>query len=261
MGKTAIITACYNAHPDLIWHHFVSIDQQYADDIIHVVVDDNSDNLETRKNLLAAAESRKGRTVVIASDSNGGPGAARNRAIRLLAKMDDIEYACLLDIDDYFELDALKVRQLVLADDPDLIAVYGNKFVGTWENVGEEAGGHMEEVEKILEQVPIFDKPRLMRECFIPSCSVMFRWEPFLQHVGHFRTDVRLCEDWLVWRKLSMLGKIKKVDMPIYTQTMHGLNLTTNSAVLANHRNDMITTQIDFNEWLAANQHKGILQL
>lgn len=262
MPRTAVITACYNAHPDLIWSHFISVDQQLRwekEDIIHVIVDDASDNEETRKNLLAAAEARKQHTVVIASKENGGPGAARNRAVDFLAKVPDIEYACLLDIDDYFELDAIRMRRLMLAEDPSLIAVYGNKYVATWEQTDEEHGAHLEEDEKILENVPIFDKSRLMRECYIPSCSVMFRWQPFYDHIRYFRTDVRLCEDWLVWRKLSMLGKFQKLDMPIYTQTMHGCNLTTNRTVLAGHRNDMITTQIDFNEWLAANTPKGIL--
>lgn len=263
MGKTAIITACYNDHPDLIWNHFVSIDQQYDDNTIHVVVDDCSTRESTRKALLAAAEPRKDRTVVISSKENGGPGAARNRAIRMISQMADIEFACLLDIDDYFELQALKVRRLMLVDDPNLIAVYGNKFVSTWESqVWSEPGEptNLEEVEKILETTPIYDKPRLMRECYIPSCSVMFRWKPFLQHVKGFREDVRLCEDWLVWRKLSMLGSFAKVDMPIYTQTMHGGNLTTNPDVLAKHRDDMITTQVDFNEWLHENGPKGILK-
>lgn len=257
MGRTAIITACYNTHPDLIWNHFVSIDQQYAEDIIHIIVDDCSTRQDTKTALMAAAEKRKGRTIVIKSDINSGPGAARNKAIRKLAQMKDIEFVCLLDIDDYFEKDALKIRQLVLRDNPELIAVYGNKCVSTWEKVDDE---HIEEVEKLQEHVPTFDKPRLMRECYIPSCSVMFRWEPFLKHIGHFREDVRLCEDWLVWRKLSMLGKFKKIEMTVYTQTMHGSNLTTNPRVLANHGRDMMTTQADLNEWLFENQPKGILK-
>lgn len=261
--KTVIITPCFNAHPALIWEHFISIDQQFDDTIIHVIVDDCSTRQDTRMALLAAAESRKFRTIVISSKINEGPGAARNKAIRQIAKMSNIEYACLLDIDDYFELDSIKIRKLVLEDDPSLIAVYGNKFSAKWEKIEDDVSAELglEEVKKTLENVPLFDKPRLMRECFVPSCSVMFRWRPFIEHISSFREDVRLCEDWLVWRKLAMLGKFKKIDIPIYTQTMHGSNLTTNPHVLANHRRDMMITQTDFNEWLYEMQPKGILQL
>ena len=89
----------------------------------------------------------------------------------------------------------------------------------------------------------------------------MFRWKPFVKYVGEFREDVRLCEDWLVWRKLAFLGRFKKLNMPIYTQTMHGANLTTNPSVLANHAKDMQTTQQDFDGWVYRNQDRGIFVL
>lgn len=262
MPKTAIITACFNAPTELIYQHFVSIDMQHDNDIVHVVVDDASTEKDTRIALVNNADMRKGRTVLIKSDENKGPGAARNRAVNMIAKMKDIEYVCLLDIDDYFENDALKMRKLVLEDNKELLAVYGDKFVAKYKeeeyNTGSET--QLAEVSKKLEHVPAFDKPRLFNECYIPSCSVMFRWEPFYAHVRYFREDVRLCEDWLIWRKLALLGKFKKINLPIYTQTMHGSNLTTDAGVLANHRKDMITTQLDLDEWVREHAAMGILK-
>jgi len=257
MPKIAIITPCYNAHPDLILAHFMSLDRQHCNDsFIHIVVDDASTNEETRVTLAACCQARKANTVLISMDTQSGPGAARNRAIRFLAKLGGIEYACLLDIDDYFESDALSVREAILDKNEELVAVYGHKYSEIRTLVNNE----LEVASKILEETPVFDKPKLMRECYIPSCSVMFRWGPFIKYVGEFREDVRLCEDWLVWRKLSMLGRFKRINIPVYTQTLNGNNLTTNKSVLANHHRDMITTKLDFDEWLFENAPKGILQ-
>lgn len=254
MGKQriAIITACYNAPDALIHKHFASVDRQRSQDILHVVVDDASSDINTRAALLHHAERRSDDTVLIGRKTNGGPGAARNTAIEYLKKQKGIKYACLLDADDYFERDCLATRRSILDSEDDVIAVYGNKYNADWEMGENPLDGETEllELEKNLEEVPGWDKARLFRECYIPSCSVMFRWKPFVTEVGHFREDVRLCEDWLVWRKLSLLGRFKKLDMAIYTQTMHGSNLTTNPEVLQNHLADMVTTKADLDAWM-----------
>jgi glycosyltransferase involved in cell wall biosynthesis len=258
--RLAIITACYNVHPDLIWWHFLSIDQQnMGDSIIHVIVDDASTNKDTKLALYAAADARKSNTVVISLKENKGPGGARNRAIEYLKKFPSIEFACLLDMDDYLEPDSLKIRMQFLEEPTDYIAVYGNKFLSTFE-INEDDKEHLEEIEKRLEKVPLFDKSRLFRECYVPSCSVMFKWAPFVEFIKEFREDVRLCEDWLIWRKLALLGKFKKIELPIYTQTMHGGNLTTNPQVLTNHYKDMVTTKMDLDEWIRNYQGQGIIK-
>jgi glycosyltransferase involved in cell wall biosynthesis len=260
MGKIAIITPCYNAPPELVFQHFLTVDQQRSENIVHIIVDDASTREDTKLALVTCANVRYKNTVLIKSDENKGPGAARNRAVDMIAKMKDIDYVCLLDIDDYFEKDSVKLRRLVLEDDKDLIAVYGDKYLAKYELVQYNATEVLDETKKTLENVSPFNKPRLFNECYIPSCSVMFRWKPFYEHVRYFREDVRLCEDWLVWRKLSLLGAFKKINVPIYTQTMHGDNLTTNPDVLRNHRQDMITTRIDLDEWIAAKMPTGVLK-
>ena len=250
--RIAIITACYNAPDTLIHKHFASINKQRRNDVLHVVVDDASSNVETRAALLHHAEKNKDRTVLIGRKTNGGPGAARNTAIEYLKTKKGIKYACLLDADDYFESDCISTRRGVLDDEEDVIAVYGNKYNADWEMGENEFDGQVEllEYEKNIETVPGWDKARLFRECYIPSCSVMFRWKPFIEEVQSFREDVRLCEDWLVWRKLALLGRFKKIELPIYTQTMHGSNLTTNPTVLQNHLSDMVTTKADLDVWM-----------
>jgi len=257
-NRVAIITPCYNTPYNLIHKHFLSIRKQHRDDILHVVVDDASTDVDTRAALLHECDKNKENTVLIASKVNSGPGAARNRAIEYLKTQNGIRYVCLLDADDYFEDSAIVARKAVLEDNPDLIAVYGDKYTADWEIQENPVSGEEEllENEKLLENISQYDKARLHRECYIPSCSVMFRWQPFRDLVGSFHEDVRLCEDWLVWRKLSLLGRFKKLNMPIYTQTMHGTNLTTNPAVLENHLADMIATQEDLKDWMNRNMDK-----
>ncbi len=229
--------------------------RQHRNGIFHVVVDDCSTDVDTRAALFHHCDKNKDHTVLIANQENLGPGAARNRAIEYLRNEKGIKYVCLLDADDYFEDSSILTRKAVLEEDPDLIAVYGDKYTASWKVATDEIDGTIEllEVEKTFEQVAQYDKARLHRECYIPSCSVMFRWKPFAELVREFREDVRLCEDWLVWRKLSLLGRFKKLNMAVYTQTMHGANLTTNPEVLANHLKDMVTTRADLDAWMNRN--------
>lgn len=258
MGKKiAILTPCYNVHPDLIHKHFYSIQRQghVIKDVLHVVVDDCSTDKDTRAALLYNADNNKDHTLLVARHNNGGPGAARNKALEFVNRVKDIEYVCLLDADDYLEEDSLQLRRNVL-DETDVVAVYGNKYTAKWALSKDEViDGKplLTEVSKQLEQVPEYDKARLFRECYIPSCSIMFRLTAFNAYIKQFREDVRLCEDWLVWRKLALLGRMKKINIPTYTQTLHGSNLTTNAAVLKNHLKDMVTTKGDLDQWINDN--------
>jgi len=260
MGKRiAIISPCYNVQPDLINRHFYSLQRQgiITKDTIHVVVDDCSTKADTRAALLWNSDNNKDNTILVARKENGGPGAARNKAIEILQKYHvnhPIDYVCLLDADDYLEDDSLQFRRNAL-DESDAIAVYGNKYNAKYAMAQDDIEDKllMTEISKTLEEVSDFDKARLFRECYIPSCSVMFRWKPFVTYVKGFREDVRLCEDWLVWRKLSLLGRFKKINMPVYTQTLHGENLTMNKAVLRNHLKDMVTTKGDLDQWMQDN--------
>jgi len=258
-GRVAVISACYNVAPELIAKHFMSVHTQ-SRDIVHVVVDDCSPRMDTRAALLSSADKFKKKCYLIKSDENGGPGAARNRAISYIKKMSNIEYACLLDMDDYFESNAVAVRRGVLDNDDGLVMVYGDKNTATLKLGPDEYSAESEwiwqEETKTHEVAPSFDKARLMRECYIPSCSAMFRWDTFIENVKSFNTEVRLCEDWLIWRKLALLGRVAKIDATIYTQTIHDNNLTKNAAVLKNHYRDMVKTQHDLNEWMQVNGDK-----
>ncbi len=261
MGKhIAIISACHNVNPELLTRHFLSVQTQghINEDILHIVVDDCSTNLDTRASLLYHADANKENTLLVARKENGGPGKARNRALEIIEKSHSkrpIDYVCLLDADDYFENDSLQLRRNVL-DEDNYIAVYGNKYNAKYGMAKDIIDGQMvfTELNKTLENVPDYDKARLFRECYVPSCSVMFRYKPFAAHVKSFREDVRLCEDWLIWRKLALLGEFKKINMPIYTQTLHGGNLTMNEGVLKNHFRDMVTTKMDLEQWIDNNR-------
>lgn len=264
MPKLAIITSCYNVHEELLYKHFQSIEKQdnyVLNDSIHIIVDDASTDSNTRAALLYYADRNKHRTVLISKKENTGPGATRNRAIELIKKMPDIKYICLLDADDYLEDDSLLLRFLFLEQNKEFIGVYGNKFTAKMVKDIDtlDDSVFLKEETKTLENVPEFDKARLFRECYIPSCSIMFRAEPFIKHIKSFREDVRLCEDWLIWRKLALLGKIKKINASIYTQTLYINNLTLNKNVLANHARDMMITQNDLENWI--NDNPGIINL
>lgn len=255
--KLAIITSCYNTAPELLHKHFWSIKKQYEShkDIVHIIVDDASTEIETRASLLYAADISKDYTVLIGKTSNSGPGAARNRAIDFIRQFEKFDYICLLDSDDYLEPGSLQFRMKELEYNKDIIAVYGDKYTAKWEKRFDSItnSNNLTEISKNLEVVPEFNRSKLMQECYIPSCSVMWRAKPFLEKVGYFNETVRLCEDWLIWKKLSALGQFKKLNYPIYTQTLHGKNLTMNKSVLNNHLMDMIVTNNDYENWAMAN--------
>jgi len=172
---------------------------------------------------------------IIEYDSIGiGPGATRNLA---LAKLDeDCEYICLLDADDYLEDNSLECRADFLTKNQEYIAVYGNKF-------NEKDG------QKTLEVTKHYSQQLLYNECYIPSGSCMWRADVFKKYIKRYLENIWLAEDYNIWLKLSYLGNFYKIENTIYTQVLHGTNITLSPDKLKNHFRDLQVCFRDFYEW------------
>lgn len=237
MSKLNVITAFWETDLKLFKQSLESALQQSYKDFTLFVIDDGSKI--NRPDALILEYRIKGLKIIHGRlTENQGPGAARNFAFENLDR--DCEYVCFLDSDDYLAPNSLQARIDALDANSKTVACYGDKYTEDIRN-GKSI--------ITLETVPDFSVNRLQRECYIPSNSVMFRKGIFDKYVGKMNENVRMCEDWLLWRKFSILGYFTKINVPIYTQVIHGKNLTNTPSVLKNHARDMMTTEIDFQEW------------
>jgi len=163
-----------------------------------------------------------------------GPGYTRNIA---LSRVDsDCQYLCLLDADDYLEDNSLECRADFLDNNQEVIAVYGNKF-------NEKDG------QKTLEITKQYSEALLYQECYIPSGSCMWRAKPFFDYIKKYMENIWLAEDYNIWLKLSFLGNFSKINNNIYTQVLHGTNITMTPERLKNHFKDLQLCFKDFLSW------------
>lgn len=245
MSKINVVTALYNTPIKLFEHSLQSLKKaSHRLDVKHIVVDDGSTIYDKGANdpELAIVLDGISNTEYIRLETNRGPGAARNEAFKHLDE--DCKYICFLDSDDELTPDSLKLRALALDVaiklNPAVVAVYGNKNTL---DIRENKNILTEEI------VPEFNINLLRQQCIIPSCSVMFRKDVFLKYIQTMMEDIKMCEDYNLWLKLSSLGLFIKIDSPIYTQVIHGKNLTCTQEVLKNHYSDMVKCFQNFNDW------------
>lgn len=246
MSQINVITALYNTDLGLFEDSLDSLNKAARGlDVKHIIVDDGSTIYDRGHKDPGLSITIHGinNTKFIRLETNKGPGAARNEAFKYIDE--DCKYICFLDSDDTLLSDSLKLRALALDVaiklNPAVVAVYGNKQ--NKNIVDKDQDIYSQEI------VPEFDRNLLMQYCFIPSNSIMFRKDVFMKYIGKLNENVRLAEDWLCWRQLSLLGHIIKIDVWIYTQVLHGKNLTMQPEVLKNHMKDILETQRDLQVW------------
>ena len=164
-----------------------------------VVVDDGSED-ET----LAAARAY-GDRIRLASQPNGGIGAARNHAVRLAHG----SYLAFLDADDRFLPDKLERQLAALAHDPELDMVFGH----VREFVSPELPPE--------EQATLRPSPPAP---FVAPNAMLIRRESF-DRVGPFATDVRVGEG-VDWYARAIEAGLKGLTLPdiVVERRLHDSN-------------------------------------
>lgn len=238
-----VIMAYRNTAKELVEKSLQSFANQTFKNTRLIVIDDNStdENHQMLTQLLNQYASTVYFEWLLHKDKTFGfgPGPARERGLKAIDT--DCEYCCFLDSDDYLTPNSIELRTKALQLNTDIVAVYGNKYT---EDLRQNPSI------KTLEIIPKYDYTRLMcGECYIPSNSVMFRAKLWTKHIGNM-LDIKLAEDYNLWLKFAHLGDFLKLEEEIYTQTIHGANITLDKAILAQHRECLIKCFADLHKWL-----------
>lgn len=246
MSRVNIITAFYNTNLNLFKRCAESVLEQKYPSITWIVIDDGS--TLTKPNEIVDVAARQSNVKFERLEKNVGPGAARNAGFKLLDE--NCEFICFLDSDDFLTPTSIEDRIIALdrhwvSHNRQPVMVYGAKYTKDIRN---------HKTETIMEAAAPFDFSRLLQECYISSNSVLFRKDMFEKYIGQMSTNVMMCEDYLLWRQLSCLGEVIKIDNPVYTQVIHGTNLTCTPEILANHGKDLWATNVVLNKWYIANK-------
>lgn len=183
-GKVSIIIPCFNAGT-MLCEALSSVEKVRNQSVIEVIiVDDGSSDADTIQILKESALA--GHCVI--SQSNRGPAAARNAAIRLASG----EFILPLDSDNRLRNVCIKEGASLLRDDPTIGVVYTDA-----EYFGEVSGRW---------NVPEFNLLSLIRRNFIDVCALYRKrlWE----EVGGYDEQRLLMglEDWDFWLRVTLLG-------------------------------------------------------
>lgn len=218
--KVCVVVACYN-HGNMIKECLQSIQAQTYPFKFAVIVNDGStdDSLNIIKSLLKIEDEENGVIIgtfedlpvtVFNNEKPTGPSAARNKAIKATLDITDI-YA-ILDADDRFLPDKLSYCVAMMKTDMEHIGIVYNDVLI-----------HDLRSEKtILELREPFNRLRLEQEDIIPSASVINKRA--LQLVGLYDEEMRTCEDWDLWLRITSKFIAMHIPEPLHIYTVTGFN-------------------------------------
>jgi len=233
--KVSIVIPTYK-RADYLDRLLTSIQVQTFQDFEVIVVDDNSPNYEE---YLAVVEKYKNifsEFKFITKAENKGAPNSRNIGIK------EAKYDLIALVDDDDEWLPLKLEKQV--------EVFSNNnekvgLVYTWTNVMDESRKIVYQYRSDLEG---FLKEDILRECFIPSPSVMVRKNAIVE-VGLFDESFPSCQDWDMWTRIIIRGyevKVVKEVVTIYHKHNNGnIGLSKNakngySKYYAKHKKSII---------------------
>lgn len=201
--NVSIIIPTYK-RPDLLERLLDSINKQTYKKFEVIIVDDNSPNVNEYELVIRKYSELFNEFSFFRNKINSGAPFSRNFGINK-AKYDLI---ALVDDDDEWMEEKLFKQVEVFKNNLDIGIVY------TWTKIVEKdnlVGNYSSEIEgNALSQI--------LKECFIPSPSIMLRKEVFLKS-GFFDTNFPSCQDWDMWTRIILNGykcKVVKEYLTIY---------------------------------------------
>jgi len=194
-----VIIPAFNAEGH-IHEALASVCDQTLRDIEVVVVDDGSTDGTVRE----VESFTRDLLLVVVRQPNGGPAAARNRAIRLARG----RYCAFLDADDVMLPDRLAAQFAMLENDADLGLVHTDLMTfdergilhTTRRAFSNPCGG------RILD--------RLLLDNFITTSTVMAPTGRLIE-AGMFAEDRRVSEDFALWLRMAERWKVGFIDRPL----------------------------------------------
>ena len=184
MTEVSVIIPTYNREEKVCRAVSSVLDQSFTDFEIIVVDDASADNTVER------LKQFKNRIQVIRHPENKGVSAARNSGI----KKSKGKYIALLDSDDYWLPEKLKVQTDFFKENPDAVICQAREL---WIRKGKRvnpAKKHMKPSGDIF--IPS------LKLCLVSPSAVMFK-KLLLDEVGMFDEEFPVCEDYDLWLRIA----------------------------------------------------------
>lgn len=217
--KVSIVIPTYK-RVDYLDRLLASIQAQTFQDFEVIVVDDNSPNLVEYKPVIAKYKNIFIEFKFITKDDNMGAPHSRNIGIKE-AKYDLI---ALVDDDDEWLPQKLEKQVKIFETSNEKIGL-----VYTWADVMDEERRIIHNYRSEIEGKV---KKEILKECFIPSPSVMVRKKAIFD-AGLFDETFPSCQDWDMWTRIIMQGyeiKVLKEVVTIYHKHNSGnIGLSSNA--------------------------------
>lgn len=218
-ARVSVVIPCYNAGEYLEEAVQSALAQTYRD-VEVIVVDDGSTDARTKEILDGA----NWPNTTIIRQANGGPSAARNRAISAASG----EFILPLDADDRISPAYIEKAVAVMQARPEVGIVY--------------CKAHKFGVEKGAWQLPAYTLNELVIDNVI-FCTSLYRKEDW-SRVGGYNESLRHgMEDYEFWIKLVHLGcAVHQIDEPLFFYRIQQNSRTT--GFMANNRK-VVSTYAD----------------
>jgi glycosyltransferase involved in cell wall biosynthesis len=208
---------CYNGAAFLRSAIESVLNQDYLGPVQLIVVDDGSSD----ESVAIASGFPQ---VLVLSQTNQGPAAARNLAIDQAKG----EFIAFLDADDLWMPGSLRARIEAFEHGPEIGVVFGN--FTRWTPSKHEG----EEDQEIPDPLPASVQsaissgmlyPAILLDPIVHIITIVARREVF-DKVGRFDTALRLGEDYEFWIRASRQFRFKRVDMICSRYRMHAASTT-----------------------------------
>ena len=233
----SIIIPVYNSAAYIADALRSALEQDYENKEIIVVDDGSTDSTP------AILKSFKEQIVVL-TQVNAGPGAARNRALRHAKGT----YIAFLDADDLWVSGKLRLQIEYLERRLEVGVVYSKWLLWHADAEGRFLSPQLPPLKKPTSIVPHdsgWIYTNLLFECRLLTSTVVLR-SSVMEQVGRFDEALRRGQDYDYWLRLSRVTQIHKVDHELALYRIHGDNIAVK---YPNHNYELMIVEKNVSRW------------
>jgi glycosyltransferase involved in cell wall biosynthesis len=200
-----------------------------------VIVNDGSSTVHT--NYIEEFNSRLGKTILI-NKENGGVASARNTGFKKAREL-GCEFVVFLDQDDLLTTDGLKYLIAELSQEPGMVATYGSVIAidGEGNRISDQrhrfhryAITRKGLVFSIENTGPLNTDYLLLDCCIVSPGQALIKTDALSELDGPFNESLHGVDDWDLWLRLSLKGKITGIKETTLNYRIHDSNVSKNIA-------------------------------